>query len=193
MDNRLDARIVEFVRAAANGEHYAAYLKKTLNELVRLNTAPDADLAATAAREKTFFDWVEREVTGVAGPGVTVERPEVNPAIAGDPAYSPTGYAAGPDGQGPASQAGLRRARESRDSCSGQSRWKSPRSAPPRSRGCGHTLVWSARIGQPRVRSGLMRQQGPDRHRPRPAEVARRIEGEVRIRARSGLRDPTRH
>lgn len=99
MDNKLDTKIVDFVRQATSSAGYATYLQKTLVELVKLNTAPDADLAATAAREKAFFDWVEREVRQVAGQGVTVERPAVNPSIDADPDYSPAGYTAGPDGQ----------------------------------------------------------------------------------------------
>lgn len=99
MNEKLDTKVVAYIREAAMSERYAAYLRDSLLDLVKVNTAPEGDLAATALRERSLFDRIEREVMQVAGQGVTVERPAINPGIADDPAYSPPGYAAGPDGQ----------------------------------------------------------------------------------------------
>ncbi|MBP7934081.1 MAG: M20/M25/M40 family metallo-hydrolase [Phycisphaerae bacterium] len=101
MNSKLDIKVVEYIREAAKSEQFATYLKNTLVELVKFNTAPDDDLYASASREKAFFDWVEREVRQIAGQEIAVERPAVDPRIADDPAYSPPGYAAGPGGQVP--------------------------------------------------------------------------------------------
>jgi len=99
--NSLDPAIADYVREAACSDRYGAYLRNTLLELVAMNTAPGADLADTASRERTFFDWIEREIRDLAGPGVTIERPGINPAIAADAAYSPPGYAADEQGVTP--------------------------------------------------------------------------------------------
>ena len=85
---------VDFVTRLAGSERYAAYLRDTLVDLCAVNTAPDHDLAATAARERELFDRIEREVEAFPGGKVKVERPPVNPAIESDPAYTPPGYAA---------------------------------------------------------------------------------------------------
>lgn len=90
---KLDPAIVDFVRTAANSEGYAAYLRDTLVELVNINTAPDADLQESAARERQLFDLIEREARAALGAEATVERPPIDPAIGADPAYSLPGYA----------------------------------------------------------------------------------------------------
>jgi acetylornithine deacetylase/succinyl-diaminopimelate desuccinylase-like protein len=97
---RLDQSIVNFVRTAAMTERYATYLRDTLVELVNVNTAPDANVAEMAARERQLFDIIEREVKAALGPGAAIERPPIDPAIASDPDYSHPGYAAR-DGQAP--------------------------------------------------------------------------------------------
>jgi acetylornithine deacetylase/succinyl-diaminopimelate desuccinylase-like protein len=98
--NNLDPSIVEFVRQLAGSDRYATYLRGTLLELCAINTAPEADLAATAARERTFFDWLQREIGELLGQEATMERVPIAPAVATDPAYTPPRYAV--DGQGSA-------------------------------------------------------------------------------------------
>jgi len=98
----LDPVIIDYVREAACSDRYAAYLRNTLLELLAMNTTPGADLADTASRERTFFDWIEREIRDLAGLRVSVERPGISPAIAGDEAYAPPGYAADEHGVTPA-------------------------------------------------------------------------------------------
>ncbi len=91
---KLEQTLVDFIRTAACSERYATYLRDTLIELVKVNTAPDADLASSAAREKQLFDLIEREARAALGSDAVVERPAINPAIDSDPDYSPPGYAA---------------------------------------------------------------------------------------------------
>jgi len=97
----LDSALVDYVRAAACSDRYAAYLRNTLLELVAMNTAPGADLAETASRERAFFNWIEREVRDLVGSGMTVERPGIDPVIATDAAYTLPGYAADASGVTP--------------------------------------------------------------------------------------------
>ncbi|MEP0843168.1 MAG: M20/M25/M40 family metallo-hydrolase [Phycisphaerae bacterium] len=96
-----DPAIVEFVRSAARSERYAAYLRDTLVKLIAVNTAPDANLDETAARERALFDLIADECRRALGESAVVERPAIDPAIASEPAYSQPGYAAGPDGAAP--------------------------------------------------------------------------------------------
>jgi len=94
----VDPQIVDFVRSAAPSEDFATYLRRILTELVEVNTAPQADLAASGAREQALFDRVEREIGEWTGGRAVCERPRIDPAIHDDPAYSLPGYAA--DGRG---------------------------------------------------------------------------------------------
>ncbi len=102
--DRIDPAVVEHVRQAAASDRYAAYLRNTLLDLVAINTAPDGDLAATASREKQFWDWVAREIRDVTGGTAVVEHVPMRTGIGADPAYSPPGYAAGADGTIPAAE-----------------------------------------------------------------------------------------
>jgi len=95
------SEVVEYVQAAAGSERYAVYLQELLTELVSINTAPSADLADTAVRERAFFDRIEREIRSLTGGEVVCERPVIGPAIAADPAYSPPSYAADAHGRVP--------------------------------------------------------------------------------------------
>lgn len=96
-----DPAVVDFVTRAASSDHYAAYLRDSLAALCEIDTAPNADLAATAARERALFDLIQREAERQPGGGAVVERPAIDPAIEADPAYTPPGYAAGRDGRVP--------------------------------------------------------------------------------------------
>ena len=95
------SEVAEYVRAAASSERYSDYLRKLLIELVSINTAPSADLADTAIRERAFFDRVEQEIRALTGGEAVCERPAINAAIAADPAYSPPPYAADAQGHVP--------------------------------------------------------------------------------------------
>ncbi len=97
----LDPAVVEYVRGAVAGERYAAYMRDLLVELIAINTAAEGPLDEIAARERHLFDRIEREIRDAAGDAAHVERPAIDPAIAGDPAYSPPGYAADADGNVP--------------------------------------------------------------------------------------------
>ena len=90
----LNSEIVNYVRTAAASEEYAVYLRQILEELVAINTAPGPDLAANAAQEQALFDRVEQEIKSLTDGSAVCERPELDPAIANDPAYSFPGYAA---------------------------------------------------------------------------------------------------
>jgi acetylornithine deacetylase/succinyl-diaminopimelate desuccinylase-like protein len=92
------SEVVEYVRSAASSERYSEYLQQLLTELVSINTAPSADLADTAVRERAFFDRVEQEIHSLTGGEAVCERPAINAAIAADPAYSPPAYAANAQG-----------------------------------------------------------------------------------------------
>lgn len=96
---KLDPEVVSFVREAVADDRYGAYLRKTIRDLVAINTAPEADLAATASRERALFDFISGEVRRVAGDGARVEWCPIAPEIARDPAYSPPGYAADAEGR----------------------------------------------------------------------------------------------
>ncbi|MDM8007484.1 MAG: M20/M25/M40 family metallo-hydrolase [Phycisphaerae bacterium] len=96
-----DPAAVSFVNRLAGSDGYATYLRDTLVSLCAVNTAPDADLAATAAREQELFDLIQREVEGLCGGKGLVERPPINPALGADPAYTPPGYAADRAGRVP--------------------------------------------------------------------------------------------
>lgn len=96
-----DPAAVSFVNRLAGSDGYARYLRDTLVSLCAVNTAPDADLAATAAREQELFDLIQREVEGLHGGKGLVERPPIDPAIGTDPAYTPPGYAADRAGRVP--------------------------------------------------------------------------------------------
>lgn len=94
----LDAQIVDFVRSRAGEDSFAEYLQRILVDLVAINTAPEADLAASAAREQALFDRVEKEIRELTGGQAVIERPPIAPEIQSDPDYSFPGYAA--DGRG---------------------------------------------------------------------------------------------
>ena len=98
---KLDPAAVEFVNRLAGSDRYATYLRDTLVSLCAVNTAPDSDLAATAAREQQLFDLIQREVEGLGDSRGVVERPPIDPAIGSDPAYTPPGYAADRAGRVP--------------------------------------------------------------------------------------------
>jgi len=98
---KLDPAAVEFVNRLAGSDRYATYLRDTLVSLCAVNTAPDSDLAATAAREQQLFDLIQREVEGLGDGRGVVERPPIDPAIGSDPAYTPPGYAADREGRVP--------------------------------------------------------------------------------------------
>jgi len=78
---KLDPAAVEFVNRLAGSDRYATYLRDTLVSLCAVNTAPDSDLAATAAREQQLFDLIQREVEGLGDGRGVVERPPIDPAI----------------------------------------------------------------------------------------------------------------
>ena len=90
----VDAQVADLIRSAAADEGAAGYLQRILTELVAVNTAPEADLAATAAREKAFFDRVEQEIRELTDGRARFERPPIDAAIQTDPTYSLPGYAA---------------------------------------------------------------------------------------------------
>lgn len=92
--NSIAPDIIDNVREAVHSDRYAVYLRNTLLELASLDTAPDMDLEQTASRERTFFDWIEREIRDLLGPDVIIERPVINVAIESDSAYTPPRYAA---------------------------------------------------------------------------------------------------
>jgi acetylornithine deacetylase/succinyl-diaminopimelate desuccinylase-like protein len=93
--------IVDFVTRLAGSDRYAEYLRDTLVNLCAVNTAPDGDLAATAARERELFDRIQCEVEALPRGTVRIERPAIDPAIESDPAYTPPGYAADAQGHVP--------------------------------------------------------------------------------------------
>jgi len=97
----IDSAVARLIREAAQSERYLTRLSDLLTALVAINTAPDHDLSASAAREKAFFDIIEREIEKATGGKAKVERPAIDPAIVDDPVYSPPGYAADPQGQLP--------------------------------------------------------------------------------------------
>lgn len=101
---KLDPAAVDFVNRMAGSDRYATYLRDTLVSLCAVNTAPDSDLAATAARERQLFDLIQREVEGLGDGGGVVERPPIDPAIGSDPAYTPPGYAADRAGRVPSAE-----------------------------------------------------------------------------------------
>ncbi|MGQ9650575.1 MAG: M20/M25/M40 family metallo-hydrolase [Phycisphaerae bacterium] len=98
---KLDPAVVDFVNRLAGSDSYATYLRDMLVSLCAVNTAPDSDLASTAARERQFFDLIQREVEGLPDCSGKVERPPIDPAIGSDPAYTPPGYAADRSGRVP--------------------------------------------------------------------------------------------
>jgi acetylornithine deacetylase/succinyl-diaminopimelate desuccinylase-like protein len=101
----IDAKIAEYVKTAAESEPYVSFVRDVLMELVAINTAPDADLSATAAREQALFDVIERRAKEALGDAAVCERTPINPAIGDDPDYSLPGYAADKAGQVPPAKA----------------------------------------------------------------------------------------
>ena len=98
---RLDPVVVDLVRQAAASDRYGDYLRNTLMDLLAINTAPTADLRATAAREGELFERIARAVVELVGSAATIERVSMNPAIANDPSYSLPGYAEDATGRVP--------------------------------------------------------------------------------------------
>ncbi len=101
MMSPLDPEVVSYVREAAASDRYGAYLRNALIELCAIDTVPQADLPATAVRERKLFDWIEREIGELLGAEALIERPRINPRIADDPAYTPPLYAADARGRVP--------------------------------------------------------------------------------------------
>jgi acetylornithine deacetylase/succinyl-diaminopimelate desuccinylase-like protein len=100
----LDSSIIDFVRETAGSAALRDYLRGTLIELVRLNTAAESDLSATAQRERKFFDRLERMIQEAGGEQTRIERQAIPPAIARDPDYSIPGYALRSANPAPAAQ-----------------------------------------------------------------------------------------
>lgn len=90
----LDEAWIKTVREAAMSSAYADELRQMIVDLVAINTAADADLSATQARERQLFDWITQRVGQIAGSRAKVEFQPLRADIAQDPAYSLPGYAA---------------------------------------------------------------------------------------------------
>src|SRR4051794_21527155 len=99
----LPSDLVQYVRDAAATPQIREYLRETLLRLVNLNTAPDADLPATAVRERAFFDFLEEKIRAISG-GMTMERAAIPSAIERDPDYSLPGYAVVPGRRNPTAE-----------------------------------------------------------------------------------------
>ncbi len=98
--NPLDPAVIEFVRERARDAACRERMRAALVDLVRLNTAPDRDLAATAQREQAFFDRLRRLIDEASGGAAQMEAVPLPPGIHTDPDYSLPGYAMTP-GQAP--------------------------------------------------------------------------------------------
>lgn len=94
----LDRSVIDYVRAQANSDRYAAYLRNTLLELAAINTAPSQDLKATAQNENALLDLIEREIREISGGAAVSKRVPIDPAIAENGDFARPSYAVDAEG-----------------------------------------------------------------------------------------------
>jgi len=80
--------IVEFVKAQAGSDRYAAYYRDLLCELIEIDTSIQSDLERLASNEAKLFGVVERELQTVTDGRVELQRMPIDCRIAEHPYYS---------------------------------------------------------------------------------------------------------
>lgn len=97
----LDPAMIAFVREQAASNRFRDLMRDWLVKLVGINTAPDHDLEASAAREKTFWTTLSGFIEQAGGGTARVEPAPLPAAIESDADYSFPGYALRADGARP--------------------------------------------------------------------------------------------
>jgi acetylornithine deacetylase/succinyl-diaminopimelate desuccinylase-like protein len=92
MSNVFSSHLVDLIKRQALSDEYAAYCRNLLQELIEIDTTPNADPAEMAAREERIFAIIDNELRGLCGDDVALERVPIDPAIASDPNYSQPYY-----------------------------------------------------------------------------------------------------
>jgi acetylornithine deacetylase/succinyl-diaminopimelate desuccinylase-like protein len=80
--------MIREIQAITRTPAFTKYLTDLLVEICQVNTTPGPDIAAMRDAEARCFALIERELRGLALPGLTLERRKIDPAIARHPAYS---------------------------------------------------------------------------------------------------------
>jgi acetylornithine deacetylase/succinyl-diaminopimelate desuccinylase-like protein len=85
---RTQTKVTTDILARTRAPAFLKYLRDLLVELCRVDTTPSPKVERMRRAEDACFRILERELAGLAFPGLRLERRPVNPAIAKHPHYS---------------------------------------------------------------------------------------------------------
>ena len=85
---RTQTKVTTDILARTRAPAFLKYLRDLLVELCRVDTTPSPKVERMRRAEDACFRILERELAGLAFPGLRLERRPVNPGIAKHPHYS---------------------------------------------------------------------------------------------------------
>jgi acetylornithine deacetylase/succinyl-diaminopimelate desuccinylase-like protein len=86
------AALAEAVLAATRTDDFRAWVTELLQDLIAVDTTPNADVDVMRRAEGAVFDRIERELAAFALPGARAERRPLNPRLHEHPAYTPVHF-----------------------------------------------------------------------------------------------------